>query len=684
MPDKGVCRCPVPRLSLPGARPHAEWPVAGERMRVGLGLILRLCLRPLSAAVTSRHEDASPELDFPMNAGQTRGRRLLVRVVALVVALAVIAAVYVVAEHRMREDIHAAGARQLQIIALDLESLLERFESLPAALAFHPELAHLLANPGDAGLAARLNETLQSIQQQSKVSAIYLMDASGNTLVSSNWNTGQSFVGRNFAFRPYFSDAIAGEAGHFYGIGNVTRQPAYFIARPVYPPGASVPAGVIAVRISLSEFEQSWRSSEDPIALADRFGVVFLSNRPEWLYHSLRPIDDEAQRFLSGSMQYAGQNILPIAALPKDSRAGFGEHVAQRVGRLGWQLMLFPSQARATRGASYAALAAALLLALVALAWWANHQRARRLEEGRASRRALQQAAAELDRKIAQRTEELLQANRHLAARYATLQETERMLRSTQNELVQAGKLAMLGQMAAGVTHELNQPLTAIRAFADNAVTFLARGRIDAAGENLSQISAAAARMGSIIGQLKGFARKSHDAVGTVDLVQTVRASLSLLDNEFRRHEVVLQVEVCDPLPVAGDAVRTEQVLINLLRNALDAVEHAARRRIGVTAWRDGGEAVVAIRDSGPGMPEEVRQHLFEPFFTTKPSGKGLGLGLAISSSIVQAMNGRLSARNHPEGGAEFMLRLPLIAAGGETQALQSAEHLEGDRVDGA
>ncbi|HEY4542715.1 MAG TPA: ATP-binding protein, partial [Noviherbaspirillum sp.] len=252
----------------------------------------------------------------------------------------------------------------------------------------------------------------------------------------------------------------------------------------------------------------------------------------------------------------------------------------------------------------------------------------------------------------------------------------EQMLRTAQNELVQAGKLAMLGQMAAGVTHELNQPLAAIRAFADNAVTFLQRGRHEQASDNLSQISAAAARMGSIIGQLKGFARKSHDVVAIVDLAQTIHASAALLESEFRRYDVVLSLDVPEALPVLGDVVRTEQVLINLLRNALDAVENAAERRVDLTARREENDAVVAIRDSGEGISEEVRQHLFEPFFTTKPSGKGLGLGLAISSSIVQAMNGTLSARNHADGGAEFILRLPLPAGSAD-----AAVHSEGVQV---
>jgi two-component system C4-dicarboxylate transport sensor histidine kinase DctB len=233
------------------------------------------------------------------------------------------------------------------------------------------------------------------------------------------------------------------------------------------------------------------------------------------------------------------------------------------------------------------------------------------------------------------------------------------MLRSTQNELVQTGKLAMLGQMATGITHELNQPLAAIRAFADNARVFLARGQGEQVEGNLGHISEASARMGAIIGQLKGFARKD-ETVAPVDLAPSVRASAFLLESEFRRHGVTLDIDAADGLKVSGDSVRIEQVLINLLRNALDAVEAGERREVAIRLERDGDCALVSISDSGAGIPEQVAAHLFEPFYTTKPSGKGLGLGLAISSSIVQAMNGQLAAHNQPGGGARFELRLPL------------------------
>lgn len=583
---------------------------------------------------------------------------LLLPALALIVALGVLVTTYVMAARKAGNDISEASERQLQIIALDLESVLQKFETLPFALGFQSDVLQALAHPDDQQNILRLNQALQLIQRQSKVVAIFMLDRNGMTLASSNWDSGTSFVGRDFGFRPYFREAIKGNPGRFYGIGNTTNVPGYFLAQPIYASAAEhgdkAVLGVMAIKIDLTEFEHTWRSSEEPITLVDSSGVVFLSNRAAWKYHSLYSLDGNVQQNLAGTHQYADQAITPVSSLPKQQRAEFGQHVTRNIGRLGWQLMLFPSQARIARIALLWTLAAALLLAIAAISLWAVYQRRRRLEERLTS-------AEYLDRTIAQRTQELMVANHTLEAKYAKLQETEHLLRSTQNKLIQAGKLAMLGQMAAGIAHELNQPLAAIRAFADNAITFLAREQRDKAAENLGHISNASARMGKIVGQLNGFSRKSHEAVAVIDLSKSIEAAALLLSNEFQTHGASLHIDIREEAQVVGDSVRTEQVLINLLRNALDAVDNAGQKNVSLELERDAGDAVIRIRDSGPGIPAQVALHLFEPFFTTKPSGKGLGLGLAISSSIVQAMNGRLTANNHSEGGAEFVLRIPLL-----------------------
>ena len=586
-----------------------------------------------------------------------RAKRQFLWILALLLSAGLVAAVYQVAARQGAAEVLARGGQQLQLMAPELESALEKFETLPYVLALQENVAAVLAHPEDASLAARLNQALEAIQQQSKVGAIYLMDRNGNTLAASNWNMPLTFIGKNFKYRPYFRDALNGNAGRFYGIGSATNEPGYFISQPVRR-GTAV-EGVIAVKISLDEFERNWAGTDDTIVLADRVGVVFLSNRQAWKYHSLTALDPATRAELAATLQYANS---PIPTIPVKLEA----HAKRPVGQLGWELMLFPAPHRIARMAMLWSLGSALLLLSGALSLWALHQRRRRLEERQAARAALQCAAEELDLKLAERTGQLREANHALEQKYATLKETEHVLRSTQDELVQAGKLAMLGQMAAGVTHELNQPLAAIRAFADNARTFLERGQGEQASANLGHIADASARMGAIIGQLKGFARNSR-SVSTVDLGQSVLASAFLLRSEFERLGARLDIPDRAAVPallVTGDAVRIEQVLINLLRNALDAVEGAPIREVVVTLAREGGAAVVRIADSGTGIAGEVASHLFEPFFTTKPSGKGLGLGLAISSSIVQAMNGALTGRNRPNGGAEFELRLPLPETG--------------------
>jgi two-component system C4-dicarboxylate transport sensor histidine kinase DctB len=597
------------------------------------------------------------------------------------IAIAIIGTAYFVGARLAATAAQEASARQLHIVSLDVESILERYETLPFALSLQNEAKQALQQPDSAATIDKLNRILKTIQLQANVAAIYLMDTKGKTIAASNWDNKQSYIDKNFGFRPYFLDALHGKAGRFYGIGSTTAEPGYFIAQPVYAALGNdkqtdhIPIGVMAVKISLNDFAQAWRSIVEPVSLVDRWGVIFLSNRPAWQYHSLDSLTPNAQQEIANTLQYAGHQIEPMRSLPDKMRIDFGtpgmqqefqpssQPIKQQVGRLGWQLMSFPNQRNVQRSGTLWALAAALLLGIAGISILASHQRKRRLEERGQAQAALQQAAEDLERQIILRTAELTQANQSIELKYSKLKETEYLLRNTQNELVQAGKLTMLGQMAAGVTHELSQPLTAIRAFSDNAKTFLERGQSDKATENLSQISAASQRMGAIIGQLKGFARKGDATANDltpVNLAQSIRTSARLLESDFQRCACTMQITIEDEVHVIGDALRIEQVLINLLRNAMEAAETSAQKSVVVRLAIEENNATIRIHDSGSGITSDVAARLFEPFYTTKASGRGLGLGLAISSSIVQAMNGQLSAQNHPDGGAEFTLSLPL------------------------
>jgi two-component system C4-dicarboxylate transport sensor histidine kinase DctB len=235
----------------------------------------------------------------------------------------------------------------------------------------------------------------------------------------------------------------------------------------------------------------------------------------------------------------------------------------------------------------------------------------------------------------------------------------EAELKSKQDELVQAAKLAALGQMSAGMVHEINQPLAGIRGYADNALTLLTLGRHDTARDNLHEIVALTERMARISGQLKQFARKSSGRLVPVVAADAIESALAMLAASLRADNIVVEWDrPALALSVLADDVRLQQVMINLVRNAQDAMRAVSERRLSVGVSATAEWVEIVVRDSGPGIGAEALAHVFDPFFTTKSAGEGLGLGLSISEGIVRGFGGRLSAANHPAGGAIFTLTL--------------------------
>lgn len=266
---------------------------------------------------------------------------------------------------------------------------------------------------------------------------------------------------------------------------------------------------------------------------------------------------------------------------------------------------------------------------------------------------ALQQAQAELENRVRDRTLDLTKANQKL-------RDEMQQHKETQNELIQTAKLAVLGQMSAGINHELNQPLTAIRAYADNAQQFLRLSRIDNVERNLQEISQLTERMAKIIHPLKEFSRKSSGQQESVCLQSVRDGAMAIMYGRLGREDVVISwPEGLDRYYVLGDIVRIEQVLVNLIGNAIQAMDQQAERRIDIRLDYEEHCHVLYVHDAGPGIPEADLERVFEPFFTTKKAGSGLGLGLSISHRIIACMGGELSVSNHPAGGAHFRLALP-------------------------
>ena len=523
----------------------------------------------------------------------------------------------------------------------------------------------MLREPRNPQRIAAANAYLEAAQQGAAVSVTFLIDAHGETLAASNWQLPRSFVGHNYAFRPYFRDALKDGLGRFYGVGVTTGEPGYFLAAPVRAAGKVL--GVIVLKLSLDSMEQALAGAGDTLLLADADGVIFLSSERRLRYRTLAPLPEAVSARLAETRQYGTQPVTPLAAqaiLPAANGQPLrlalpGEMARERlihsrpVGGQGWQVVQFgdPGEARAAAlgAASAVVFAAAFLLGLAAH----FRHRARRREE-------LRRVYGELEERIAERTADLTE-------QIAALESTKAILRETRDAAVQAGKLATLGQMSAGISHELNQPLAALQTLADNARALLARGRHDEVGENLQLISELVDRTGRIVRQLKSFARKEAATPQAVTVASAIEHALLIV--EPRRREIAARIEVTPPaadLLALAEAGRLEQVLVNLLRNGLDAMAGQPAPVLEVSASRHGERVSIQVRDHGAGLADEVRTHLFEPFYTTKPAGEGLGLGLAISLTIVESYGGTLGAHNAPDGGAVFVLTLP---AAGEPDA---------------
>ncbi|MCP5269356.1 MAG: sensor histidine kinase [Zoogloeaceae bacterium] len=550
-----------------------------------------------------------------------------------------------------------AATHRLAFYAQTLEASLTRYESLPGLLALERDLTQVLANP-DQRTQQAANTYLEAAQQAAGVAAAYLMDINGNTLAASNWQKPGSFVGQNYGFRPYFREAIDGGTGRFYAIGSTTGEPGYFLSAPMRQQGRIV--GVIAIKVALEGFEQALINSGDMALLVDGDGIAFLTSNPAWRYHALAPLTPAVRSELAETRKYGSREPAPLLAgngiaagkdsvrLLEDGKARELIWHAHRVGPLGWQLVLLndPTAQRneAVIAGAAAAFASAFLLTLAII----QRLRRRRREE-------LKRLHAELELRIAERTDDL---SRQIEA----LERTKAILHETQDAAVQAGKLAVLGQMSAGMTHELNQPLAALHAYSDNAMALLDRGRTEEVRDNLASISHLAGRLGHIVGQLKSFARKAP-AQPTAVAVDSVLAN-ALLIIEPRRRELAAGIDttgVTAGLQVRAEAVRLEQVLVNLLRNGLDAAAAVSVPQLEIDARCEGEDVRITVRDNGSGLPASTLAHLFEPFYTTKSAGEGLGLGLAISLTIVESLGGRIEAANRNQGqGAEFSVLLPV------------------------
>ncbi|MDD2051500.1 ATP-binding protein [Pseudomonas putida] len=549
------------------------------------------------------------------------------------------------AERHSLEDEAARSTEQLALYANSLHTLIERYRALPSVLALDPQFIEALRGSISPDLQKNLNLKLERINGAAQSSTLELLDRDGLAVAASNWRLPSSYVGNNYGFRPYFSQTRTEGNGRFFAVGVTTGIPGYFLSSAVTDEHGEF-LGAMVVKLEFPELEREWRQGSDILLVSDARGIVFIANQPGWRYRELQPLSPSDLAELDRTRQYDRQPLSPLAhrELRRFDDSSRLMHVEGPDGAAnylweslplaaeGWTLHLLRRPQNAAQDSRNAALAAVgLWLALVFLGLFLNQRwRLARLR---------QHSREELERLVEARTREL---------------------RTAQEGLVQSAKLAALGQMSAALAHEISQPLTAQRMQLATLRLLLDHGRIDAAYEALGPLEQMLARMAALTGHLKTYARKSPSGLRErIDLANVVDQSLDLLGPRLRDEHVSVSLHLTRPAWVHGDAIRLEQVLINLLRNALDAMANTPNKRLTIRIEADQQLWHLSVTDNGSGIADEHLPHVFDPFFTTKPVGEGLGLGLAVSYAIVHELSGRLVASNGPEG-AIFTLTLPI------------------------
>lgn len=577
-----------------------------------------------------------------------RHPRILLLAVFLLITVLVSGGVWRFGYFQALEQASQKGSVDLALAADRLEIELAHVRELSVLLSDHPTLKDRLNNRADDEAASSL---LLKALDKTALLDVHLLDQSG-VIVSSALGSQRG----SFAQQPFVKRAMDGALGFGHGVHPGLQKRAFYFAAPMFSDDGPV-HGVIILIMDVERFESSWRGSRPAILFTDANGLVFISNRSELIYlntsddakSAVFPIhaktdlnthqiwDIDAGAYVPEKALHL-QKFMPIAALTAHALID----TAPIISLAAWQ----------------AAFAATLMLSFAILLFFAMERR-----------RTLALANQDLETRVAARTEELSYTNDQLRNEIFERKEAEQALKLAQEELVQAGKLSALGQMSAGISHELNQPLMAIQSFAENGEMLIERGRTEGAEENFRRISEMARRMGRIIKNLRAFAKQEVEPAKKTDVVSVINEAVAMSEGKIERGQITLDwVPPSDPVWVLGGEVRLQQVLVNLISNAADAITEAGAdpRQISVGVTK-GEKVIVTVRDTGPGIDEPEK--IFDPFYSTKAVGsaEGMGLGLSISYGLVQSFGGAITGQNAPGGGAVFSIELQRWSEKGET-----------------
>ena len=561
-----------------------------------------------------------------------RARIVLVVLVSLAVAVVWVSNDWLTT--RYTETTRSRAELRMALYAGNLKSELQRNSVVPLLLSRDPSLMGALASQDYVASSQRLI----SYRDEIGAASLLLLDSDGRVVAA----TQREQLGSNRRGTQYYVNALRSDDTIFTTIRNDTGTYGFSYARKIDLQGELL--GVIVVEVDLAQFEQTWSGIQDAVMVTDSEGQVILATELRW--RGKTEIEALEAMAPTTAIERAVRATANWASLPAEALFT-GEDVLRQDSRIpfqGWRMTTFTTYASVRERVNGVLAVEIMGFAILLAATFYVISR-------RATSRSL---SFQLE------SAELRTLNEALRREVSERQKAEANLQVAEQTLAQSSKLAALGEMSAAVSHELNQPLAAMKTYLAGAKLLLQRKRAEEALSSFQRIDDLIDRMGAITRQLKSYARKGGEAFEELDVRNSVSAALSMMEPQLKRRQVRITRNMPrDPVIVVGDRVRLEQVLINLLRNAIDATKAAEAPQVDILLTTDSDSARISVRDNGPGVADLDK--LFEPFYTTKAPGDGVGLGLAISSGIVADLGGRLTARNWTEGGAVFEVELPIL-----------------------
>ncbi len=538
-----------------------------------------------------------------------------------------------------------------------LKASMEKYTVLAALIARRPDIIKALGEDNLLQGLPTADQLTTDFAGLSGADDVWIVDVSGSILIS-NRPLNQS---PNIFDKEYFNSAIQGSLGRASVVTNAGQR-LYIFASPVFSNNQVV--GVIVVRVDLEYLERVWVLLQDPMLVIDETGRVLLSSIPAWRLKSfyseveLKNAKKEVDNYLVEKFTTHSRDRLMLYHVLDKGRGRDFLQVTQYVALLGWEVHALSNYQSIAVQRNTVVLISFLIMALLAMAFGLWRSRQKRLLEEQRSQQAF---ALRLERQVRDRTHELTTTNQQLEVEIDERRLAEKHLREAQQELVQAAKLAGIGQMSAVLAHEYNQPLAAIRSYADNATTFLSKDNADAATDNLQRINMLVDKMASLTNTLRNFTHKSTSESKRFSINGVMDELVILLSPQAKKQQVKLNlIAPKDPVFVMGEHGRLSQIVANLVTNAMDAVNESTIRQVDVCWYRKLDKAIILVKDTGPGVDDKIKEKMFDAFFTTKGTDSGLGLGLFIVMNIINDFNGSLSIKEEKDYGAVFEIILPL------------------------